>query len=333
MKLDSVRELKASLNESVILPMSTSPAVRSSLGVPAQPSRNVGDVPPTMALGATYRGKGDFALAVRIQKRGLEFSPQLRAIEKKAKGEVDVRYVGRVVKRAPTAQQKRVRPLKLGVSIGHFKITAGTLGAFARDRSTGALLMLSNNHVLAVENRGKKGDAILQPGHFDGGREPDDRVGALERYARLVTTRANLVDAAVATVDAGIGHDARTLAGLGKLAGVGDPLLDDAAMVGKVGRTTGTTRGRVVTIELDNLHVVYDKGALRFDGQIEIEGDGDAPFSDGGDSGSLIVDDSRRAVALLFAGSELGGANHRGLTYANPIDAVLSAMKVELLYD
>jgi len=89
-------------------------------------------------------------------------------------------------------------------------------------------------------------------------------------------------------------------------------MLDDQAAVGKVGRTTGTTRGRVVTFELDNLLVSYDVGTIRFDHQIEIEGEGDRPFSQGGDSGSLIVDADRRAVALLFAGSDQGGRTIRG---------------------
>ena len=54
------------------------------------------------------------------------------------------------------------------------------------------------------------------------------------------------------------------------------------------------------------------------------------PFG-GGDSGSLIVDREMRAVALLFAGGETGGTNGLGLTFANPIGAVLSALKAALL--
>jgi hypothetical protein len=37
------------------------------------------------------------------------------------------------------------------------------------------------------------------------------------------------------------------------------------------------------------------------------------------------------AVGLLFAGSETGGPSGHGLTYANPIDQVLSDIRVELL--
>ena len=72
-------------------------------------------------------------------------------------------------------------------------------------------------------------------------------------------------------------------------------------------------------------------GNLRFDGQIEIEGVGQRPFSDGGDSGSLIVDSRMKAVALLFAGSDIGGANDLGLTFANPIHRVLKDLNATLL--
>ena len=120
------------------------------------------------------------------------------------------------------------------------------------------------------------------------------------------------------------------LRGLGKLSGLGDAFLDEGTEVAKLGRTTGLTRGRVTAFEMDNVVVGYDIGNVRFDDQVEIEGAGDGPFSDGGDSGSLIVGRDKRGVALLFAGSDQGGAHGQGLTYANPLRAVLDALKVEL---
>ena len=108
-------------------------------------------------------------------------------------------------------------------------------------------------------------------------------------------------------------------------------MLDEGDAVAKVGRTTGLTRGRVTAFELDNVEIEFDLGFLRFDGQIEIEGDGDEPFSDGGDSGSLVVNADLCGVGLLFAGGDVGGSNGRGLTYANPLRTVLDALKVDLL--
>ena len=42
---------------------------------------------------------------------------------------------------------ERWRPAPGGVSLGHYKITAGTLGCVVYDRKSGARLILSNNHV------------------------------------------------------------------------------------------------------------------------------------------------------------------------------------------
>jgi hypothetical protein len=117
---------------------------------------------------------------------------------------------------------------------------------------------------------------------------------------------------------------------MGRLKGVGDVFVDEGTAVVKIGRTTGRTAGRVTAFEIDNVTVQLDIGELRFDNQIEIEGESDGPSSDGGDSGSLIVGADRRAVALLFAGSDQGGANGQGLIYANPIQSVLDALSLDL---
>jgi hypothetical protein len=194
------------------------------------------------------------------------------------------------------------------------------------------VLILSNNHVLANENKAKKGDHILQPAVFDGGQEPEHKVGELHRFVRLKKAGTNFVDCAVASIDGAIKFNHRTLTDLGKLSGLGDPVLAEEGKVGKVGRTTGTTKGRVSAFELDNVVVGYGLGFLKFDNQVEIEGAGSGPFSQGGDSGSLIVDAGNRAVALLFAGGDQGGSNGQGFTYANPIRAVLDALKVDLFF-
>jgi hypothetical protein len=95
--------------------------------------------------------------------------------------------------------------------------------------------------------------------------------------------------------------------------------------VGKSGRTTQLTSGRVTAIGA-TIRVSMPGGRTAvFRDQIEIRGlTGD--FSQGGDSGSLIWtwDEKRDPVALLFAG---GG----GRTFANPINHVLAALDIDLL--
>lgn len=333
MELDSVRELKASLFKQVLVGMAESVRVRSALAGSAGASAHRLDVAPppaTLALGVAPRASGGFVLAVRIQQRALQGGRELDLIARKAKGEVDVRYIGHVRKRAAPWYRERQRPLRIGCSVGHFKVTAGTLGAIVRPRGGGPPCILSNNHVLANENRAKKGDAVLQPGTYDGGKNPGDVVAVLSKFVRLKRLGANIIDCAIAELKASIEADATKLTGLGKLKGVGDVHVDEGARVAKLGRTTGLTRGNVTAFELDNVSVEFDIGVIRFDNQIEIESAGAGPFSDDGDSGSLIVGADLRAVGLLFAGGDQGGANGQGLTYANPIDAVLKALDVEL---
>jgi hypothetical protein len=336
MQIDSVRELKAKLSDRMLAPLT--PAVvasaavgtrlRPALHVAAQSLSAVEPVQRTIALGITKKGKSEFKLAVRVQRRALQTEEYLASVRKEARGEVDVRYVGRISKRAVPWYRKRNRPIRPGCSIGHFKITAGTLGCFVEDKA-GVLHILSNNHVLANENRAKRGDSIIQPGAIDGGIDPAERIGVLARFIRLKPSATNFIDGALATVQTGVKHVV-TIKGLGKVSGVFPDPIRDGLAVAKLGRTTGLTRGRITAFELDNVVVSYDLGNLRFDDQIEIEGAGHSPFSDGGDSGSLIVTSGLEGIGLLFAGGDQGGSNGLGLTYANPLDTVLKTLRVSL---
>ena len=367
MRLDSVYSLKIELLEEFIQPFAASAARIRSAGLRAAaaalhgPAALVADAalmavgarPPgtlpalqrSVAIGVAPHGQ-EYRLAVRVQRPALQGSEMVERLRRRAGGEIDIRMVGRIEKRARAAARtaapaaavawyrRNTRPLLIGASIGHVAITAGTLGCFVRRART--IRMLSNNHVLANENDAAAGDAIIQRGRFDGGRDPRDRVGTLHTFVPLRPRRTNVVDAALASIRTGIEFDPARLRGLvnGRdrtLAGLGPEVVDEGETVFKVGRTTGPTKGRVTAFALDNVVVDYDAGNLRFDDQIEIEGAAGRPFSDGGDSGSLIVNGDMRAVALLFAGSESGGRNGMGLTYANPIHRVLRDLKATLV--
>ena len=73
----------------------------------------------------------------------------------------------------------RIRAAPGGVSVGHYRITAGTLGCLAFGRQAprnNRILILSNNHVLANVNSGAFGDCVIQPGAADLGHCPQDQV-------------------------------------------------------------------------------------------------------------------------------------------------------------
>jgi S1-C subfamily serine protease len=331
MHLADARGLKRELLETLILDIRL--GMRPS-GLAAQRLEAARAIHRTLALGVAPGGQVGYRVAVRIQRREVSHET-IETIRRRAAGEIDVRYVGRIVKAAaiaPDWTRARIRPMRIGLSVGHHAITAGTLGGFLRPATeepndSSALYLLSNNHVLADENRAQVGDVILQPGSYDGGVQPDDRVATLESFVPVEPEAVNTVDCAMARVDDDVAVDVARLGDDAVLAGVTDLVESGEDRVTKTGRTTGLTEGRVTAFELDNVVVGYDRGNLRFDNQLEIESATDAPFSQGGDSGSLIVTASDRlAAGLLFAGSDQGGRGDAGLTYANPITAVTDAL-------
>lgn len=334
MKLESARELKAKLVEGLVTPFIERAAATGGLAMAARARPAAPTVQRSIAIGVAPPRAGEFRLAVRVQRQGLVASPVVERITRQARGEVDVRFVGRIDKRALPWHRKPVRPLVPGGSCGHVEITSGTIGAFCQ--RSGKVYILSNNHVLANEDFGKVGDRIVQPGPSDGGVQPDDRIARLRHWVRFRKSKPNFLDCALAEVDDGIDFDPVKLRGLvkgkdRKLKGLGPDVVDAGDVVYKLGRMTGATKGRVSAFDVDNVVVNYDTANLRFDNQIEIEGLGTKPFSDGGDSGSIIVNARMEAVGLLFCGGETGGSDGLGLTYANPIHDVLAALKSKLL--
>jgi hypothetical protein len=237
----------------------------------------------------------------------------------------------------PTTQQ---RPAPLGFSVGHPAITAGTIGARVVDGS-GNVYVLSNNHVLANSNDANIGDPEYQPGPYDGGTATD-QFATLSAFKSIVftSTASNTIDAAIALsnptnlgnatpTDDGYGAPSSTIFGDAD----GDGLFDNkndllGLEVQKYGRTTKLTTGQItginatVSICYEALLGILCLKSAQFVDQIII---GPAGFSDGGDSGSLIVtnDGNENPVALLFAGSSTE-------TIANRIDLVLNEFDVTI---
>ena len=225
--------------------------------------------------------------------------------------ETDVVEVGKI--RSLASNRMRARPARGGASIGHFQITAGTLGCLVKDKVTGKTLILSNNHVLANSNEAKKGDPILQPGAADGGKNPRDKIAKLERWVKIGFGKiANTADAAMA-----LPLNEKDVSP--EIASIGIPKRTVKAKVGlvvqKTGRTTDHTLGEIKDINA-TIRVDYDGKTALFRNQIMT-----SAMSQGGDSGSLVLDQKRRAVGLLFAGSDL-------VTLCNPIRDVFKLLKI-----
>lgn len=232
---------------------------------------------------------------------------------------------------------KRLRPAEGGYSCGHFRITAGTLGTCVYDILPGGSInppahgvgvpprfyILSNNHVLANTNAAALGDPILQPGPFDGGTDPADRIARLSRFIPIRLEppiprplHNNLVDAAVAQ---GEFHDLdREIFWAGYIRGWRRKQnVQVGTVVKKTGRTTNFTTGRITAVNA-TVDVGYGIGVGRFVDQIVTTN-----ISAGGDSGSLVETLDNVAVGLLFAGSSVA-------TIVNQIENVRALLRVEV---
>ncbi|MBE3520132.1 MAG: hypothetical protein IMW97_07505 [Firmicutes bacterium] len=266
--------------------------------------------------------------------------------------ETDVIEVGEI---RALGRTDRERPARPGMSIGHYKITAGTFGAVVYDVKTGEPLILSNNHVLANstngrDGRARPGDPILQPGRYDGGTEKDV-IAKLERFVPIykevdesrckiasmaedvlnyaikkmkkdyqvklyrVSRSPNLVDAAVAR-PLSVDDILPDILELGTPRETAD--VEIGQLVMKSGRTSGLTKGRVKVVDATVRIAMGDAGDAIFAEQIVT-----TQIAAPGDSGSLVVDENIRAVGLLSAGSDTVSVFGR-------IDNVLGQLAVRL---
>ncbi|MCI0338520.1 MAG: S1 family peptidase [Acidobacteria bacterium] len=232
----------------------------------------------------------------------------------------------------------RQRPARGGYSVGHKNITAGTIATCVYKILPGGstnppahgigvppkFYILSNNHVLANSNAGTPGDAILQPGPFDGGVDPADRIATLSEYIPITFAPAvplanhnNLVDAAIA--EGNFQDLNREIYWSGRARGWRQKAaVTVGTLVKKTGRTTNFTTGRITAVNA-TVDVGYGGGrTARFRDQIIL-----SAMSSPGDSGSLITTLDDVAVGLLYAGSSVA-------TIANQIENVRSLLRIEV---
>jgi hypothetical protein len=300
-------------------------------------AEDAGETSPAVAVGVGVSPDGGFLVAIRSESPAGRIAQVVSELVDARAYQVDARVIGPVRKLETPPFRGRRRPLVPGASVSLETGGTGTIATVVRGPGAETLELLSNNHVLADENRASAGAAVLQPGLVDGGTAIVDRVGALTSFVPIDVEGVNVVDCAVAAIDDEIDWSFATFELYGGLTRVFE-LADDFPAVAKFGRTTGHTVGTVTAFELDNVRVQYDTGVVRFDGQIEVAGTEEASFSAPGDSGSLVVtaptdESGAAAVGLLFAGSQSGGPSGHGLTYVNPIVAVLAALDVELVVE
>ncbi|MDZ5447568.1 trypsin-like peptidase domain-containing protein [Micromonospora sp. 4G57] len=195
---------------------------------------------------------------------------------------------------------------------GNLRSKAGTLGAMARNRSDGAMLMLTNCHVLP-----DAGVDVHQPADLITGHRV---VGTSDRG---VSTN-DWLDCAVAVVGEGQAVSA-AIADIGPVAGTTDVTLWQ--QVTKRGAQTGVTSGLVVS-------VIPDLSEGMIIGMIIDTFPFGSLFCWHGDSGSVILNLSGEVVGLLFAMDDEqcdpAGTPLRARGLASTIGPVLDALQIDI---
>jgi hypothetical protein len=177
----------------------------------------------------------------------------------------------------------RVNPLIGGVAIRNLRNNLlGTLGIIVTDRATGALMGLSNYHVLVGE-AGQKGDSVTQPATTN----ITDIIGSVDHWDQTM-------DCAVCSLNSSRLLSQRIIDIPSIPSVIKEPLL--GMKVVKSGRTTGKTYGIIDGVSEDEFTIIPVSGANNIANE-EIS----AP----GDSGSLWLEaDGYCAIGLHYAGEK-----------------------------
>ena len=230
--------------------------------------------------------------------------------------------------------EREYRPLKAGIKVG-YGIGGGTLGCFGRLVKGNGLVIVTNHHVIAQDR--PEGALVGQPLYnrrcccccgYD-----ELRIGKLLKKGVI----NEKVDVALALVDEGIGHEviihnsksdpiSLRIEGTAKAVS-GDPVF-------KIGRISGYTEGIIMTIngevpagevqEKKMVNQIFIKPAPGE--KFQESTNNKKAFSDGGDSGSVILNEKHEIVALLFGGNPDINKDF-DVTYASQIEDVLEALK------
>jgi hypothetical protein len=210
------------------------------------------------------------------------------------------------------------RPVSFGAGISHSQGDVGSLGCIVTKPADDAWYVLSACHVIALAGSAKFGDTIVEPGKPDPAAAP---LAILTDFEPLKANDApNLFDAAIARLN----RKTDVTADIPLIGFRSDPM--DAAQfqsVRKYGARTGETLGVIAAVR-SRVTLELGTGSYLFENVIKVFGAG-RPFSEGGDSGALVVDAvTSRPIGLIIGGDDTG-------TFVSPIRLVLKRFGVQLV--
>lgn len=224
------------------------------------------------------------------------------------------------------------------IHVGNY-VGAGTLGCLLRD-ATGKVFGLSNNHVCGDCSFAEVGVPIIAPGSYDvaPGRVHPFTIGTHHRSLPMLPGHPSTVDVRPNTDAAIFAVAALDLLSSSQGGFYDTPVsIADAFMglaVQKVGRTSGLTHGEVIGIAVGADPVSYSVCATNsatmvyFEGAIIVKGRNGQPFSQPGDSGSLVVASvagEQKAVGIVYAG------DNSDISFVLPLAPILSSLGLSLV--
>ena len=200
-------------------------------------------------------------------------------------------------------------PLKPGYSISHEASTDGTFGCVVRDLKDGEILLLSNNHVLALTNNAKEGDIIMHPGPFYKHLGPLP-VATLKKYREIIfggneespDDQKNRIDAAVARPMVPIDPYIPSIGipkGIHMIDIENPPVINplNEIRVKMVAEVSNYQEGRITNWTGEGLFPNFDQTGKDAYFHHIIECD---LLNQSGDSGALVLDSEGNALGLLF---------------------------------
>ena len=288
-----------------------------------------------IGVGLGYKNINDFntlepCLHVLVENKiNSNFLSKNNIVPKSYMGiKTDVIQVGKLDLLKGEAITFKLRPLEGGggISVADHK-SAGTIGYFV---TKGMLFskkyyILSNNHVLAGLNSIPIGTPIIQPIDVFGGKIENDMVALLKDFVPVKFINGsnepeNYVDCAIAQVTSKSIICNRIL-GDCIVKGINKPKLGEN--VRKTGFVTGTTKGSIITTGVTKYVTVSPTKKVLFKNQILAK-----LKSNGGDSGSAIVNENNEIVGLVMSGN-LDNVT----TTFNDINMVLDSLNAKIYLD
>ncbi|MET0399901.1 MAG: toll/interleukin-1 receptor domain-containing protein [Longimicrobiaceae bacterium] len=200
--------------------------------------------------------------------------------------------------RALARSRSRVRPLRIGASIGSLTNAMGSLGVFAVDRR-GVRYLVTSRYVIAVESY-REGVPVFQPSLSDGGLYPQDAVATLAKSFPLrdSISAAHLIVAArldEVEIDP-------TVPRIGTLSA--EVLPADSSLLGKTvgmygyGSGLNTATVTMVGVAIPQPSPADSTRRITVTGALATRN-----MSGSGDGGAVVFDRGNRAIGIVLGGS------------------------------